>query len=307
VLEVEIAPLMKPQPLRLGAFLAFILFTTLSHAQTTLAFKPIAKFNYPGAARTFAMGIDDSNNVVGAYIVEAFGFSNGFERYADGTFSDPIIAPGDDVIQTVAIAINNSGTIAGAYTDNTGTHGFFLTGGIYTVFDYPGTSFTMIQGINDAVDFVGYYLLPDGSGGAFVSIGGNLSPITIPGSTFISPADINNGGDIVGWYNTPDISSGFRLESDGTLHYPIRPPGSSAILLGTNETRRSVGQTYDGSAAHGLVYAGGRDFVAYDLPNTNFDELSGVNQHGFICGYGNDETQSETTLSFIVRVRQESE
>jgi len=296
---------MKRTSISFPAILSLAFFAMLAQGQTTYTFKQVAKFDYPGAKATLAAGIDSSNNVVGAYIPEGAVYANGFERYADGTFSAPIIAPGDDVIQTLATAINDTGTIAGVYTTNLGyTHGFFLKDGVYTVFDYPGAYLTMIQGINDAGDFVGWYILLDQTGGAFASIGGNLIPIAIPNSTYVSPSDINNQGEIVGWYNTPNNSISFLRESDGTLHYPIHPRPGSATLFGTNDKKYSVGQTYDGTGLHGLFYAAPSTLVTYDFPNTSYVQLTGINDAGFICGYGYKTT--EVTHSCIVRVHAES-
>jgi len=297
---------MKTFLVRLVMLLASFCIAALAPAQTTYTFKPIAKFDYPGAVYTQALGIDSFGNVVGAYIPQGAEYGIGFERYTDGTFSDPIIAPFDDVIQTLATAINDPGTIAGVYTTDLGfTHGFFLKDGIYTVFDYPGAYLTMIQGINDVGDFVGWYILSDQTNGAFASIGGTLIPITIPNSTFVSPHDINNNGEIVGWYNNLNNSLSFIMESDGTLHYPLHPHGGSATLLGTNDKRYSVGQTYDQTALHGLFFVAGRTYVTYDFAGVSYVELTGINNAGFICGDGFDTT-TQTTHSYIVRAQADS-
>jgi hypothetical protein len=293
---------MKTLLLRLLVLLASASFAALAAAQTTYTFKPIAKFDYPGAVVTAATGIDSFGNVAGVFRPPDADYGNGFERYTDGTFSPPIIVPGSDVIQTIPTALNDSGTIAGFYDSSTGlVHGFFLKDGVFTAYDYPGSNFTMIQGINEAGDFVGYYSINQ-TYGAFASIGGNLIPITIPSSTFISPTDINNDGEIVGWYNTPNNSLGFVMEADGTLHNPIHPRGGSATFFGTSDKRYSVGQTYDGTGLHGLFYAAGRTFVTYDFPGVSFVELTGINNTGFICGHGYDTT-SGMTHSYIVRVQ----
>ncbi len=303
-----------PQPLTMTRnciSLATILTVTfsafLAEAQTTYTFKPVTKFDYPGAPVTTALGIDDSNNVVGYYIPEGEDYANGFERYADGSFSAPIIAPGDKVFQTQAAAINNAGIVAGYYDVDFGggRHGFFLKDGVYTTFDYPGAVGTEIHGINDAGDFVGTYTNPDFTYGAFASVGGNLVAITIPDSTYISPSDINNDGEIIGWYNTPTNSVGFLIEGDGTYHYPLNARGSSAVLYGTNDKRYSVGETYDGTTLHGLFYAAPHTFVTYDFAATSTIQLTGINNAGYMCGAGPDIHNNSLAHSFIVRVRSE--
>jgi hypothetical protein len=177
---------------------------------------------------------------------------------------------------------------------------FFLNGDTYTIYDYPGAYDTRVVGINDAGDIVGTYILTDNSQGGFAVVGGVLEAITVPDSTYVSPSDINNRGDIVGWYNTPDASLGFRLQSNGTLHYPVRPGHAEATLLfGTNDKRASVGVFYDG-ASHGLYFANRQLFATYDLPGTFLNNLTGINRDGRICGWG---YAGGTTHSYILRSR----
>lgn len=262
--------------------------TTWARAQT-VTLKLATQFDYPNVAATMAMGINDAGDVIG-YFTDEPGTGRGitgFIRYADGTFGPPVIYPGAS--QTVLTGINNNGTIVGFYSTETpvATHSFFLSGDTYTLYDYPGAYDTRVVGVNDAGDIVGTYVLTDNTQGAFAVVGGVLKPITIPDSTYVSPSDINNQGDIVGWYNTPDASLAFRLESDGTLRYPIIPRHSDASLFfGTNETRASVGASYDGSFTHGLYYGGGQLFATYDLPGTTYNNLTGINRGGWICGWG---------------------
>jgi hypothetical protein len=269
----------------LGLFLSC---ATLGRAQT-VTLKLVTRFDYPGIAATLAMGINDAGDIVGYFTDEpgtGRGFS-GYIRFAGGTFSPPIVYPG--AYQTVLTGINNNGTTVGYYSTESpvATHSFFLNGDTYTIYDYPGAYDTRVVGINDAGDIVGTYILTDNSQGSFAVVGGVLQAITVPDSTYVSSSDINNRGDIVGWYNTPDASLGFRLESNGTLRYPIKPGDAEACLLfGANDRRANVGVFYDGTFSHGLYFAGGQLFATYDLPGTDNNNLTGINRGGWICGWG---------------------
>ena len=55
--------------------------------------------------------------------------------------------------------INNRGQIIGDYGDPNGinNHGFVITTGKFSVFDYPGTLSTQGYGINDSGEIVGSY------------------------------------------------------------------------------------------------------------------------------------------------------
>ena len=276
---------MKPRPL--GAILALcvslLVCPSLLHAQT-ISFEVLAEFAYPGAHTTYAYGINDAGDVVGAMHLDGVDYANGFEYYADGSVSMPIVFPGSDVMDTIATAINNEGTIAGWYLDTTGPHGFFLSGGIYTSYDHPNAVFgTLITGINDAGDFVGTYSHTGGTVRNFASVGGKLHEVTIPGVTSIQPTDINNHGDIVGYASgASGGTGGFRRESSGVVHYPLRRE-SGDVFNGTNETREAVGQE---NGTSGLYYGFRNTYVIYNFPDLVNNALTGINRRGVICGYG---------------------
>lgn len=260
-----------------------------SVAQGQITLTLVTRFDYPGGFYSYARGINDAGDVVGTFTPTASGTGlNGFVRYAGGTFSAPIVYPDNNVTQTVLTAIDNNGTIAGFYSTDppVATHSFFLTGGVYTTYDYPGAYDTRIVGINDQGDFVGTYILSGSNAqGNFAVIGGVLQTIAIPGATFVFPSDINNNGDVVGWYSTADFQYGFRLDSSGRLRAPIRPPMTHfSYLYGTNDTISSVGSSYDGSFSHGLLFTGAQNFFTYDLPGTENNFLTGINRRGLICG-----------------------
>ena len=109
---------------------------------------------YPSAVITYAMGLNDSGQVVGFYeptntfVLAGFLYSNG--NYT--TINDPL-----GTTATIADAINNHGQIVGIYTDSNNTpHGFLLSGGVYTTIDDPlGVNGTIVKGINDSGEIVG--------------------------------------------------------------------------------------------------------------------------------------------------------
>ena len=135
----------------------------------------------PGSVLTQAIGINDSNQIVGAYRL-AGGSDHGF-LLSGGTYTT-FDFPGNI---TSAYAINNTGQIVGAYqltgnTNATPQHGFLLSGGAFTSIDVPGATQTLATGINDAGQIVGQYNDATGTHG-FLLNGGVFTTINVPGET----------------------------------------------------------------------------------------------------------------------------
>src|SRR5207247_2449435 len=78
----------------------------------------VTTIDYPGAARTFPIGINNSGTIVGAYQTDQ---THGY-LYSGGTFTtldDPL-----GVGSTEAIAINNNGDLIVGTYETGGRHGF---------------------------------------------------------------------------------------------------------------------------------------------------------------------------------------
>src|SRR4029077_7612772 len=72
---------------------------------------------------------------------------------------------------------------------------------------------------------------------------------------------------------------------DGTLHFPIDPPGSvGTVLFGVNKNS-VVGRYADSSGVtHGLFFVPPSTFVTFDYPGSTFTSLNGISSQGSICG-----------------------
>jgi uncharacterized membrane protein len=100
--------------------------------------------------------------MVGTY-VDKVGIRHGFFRDSAGHYTKldapgSLLPPNATLTYTVAEGINNSGTIAGYYlVDNAVSHGFLLTGGVWTTIDVPGAMDTQIFSINASGQITGSY------------------------------------------------------------------------------------------------------------------------------------------------------
>ena len=139
------------------------------------------QFDFPGAVDTYVFGINDRGDLVGGWdtgitspIEHGFKCSQGqcvgFDVPVSAT-----VTQGDD--------INAQGDIVGAWVDVGGVvHGFLLSNGEFTSFDFPGAADTIPFGINAAGQIVGRYDLADGSNHGFLAQPGNIAKPPRPGS-----------------------------------------------------------------------------------------------------------------------------
>jgi hypothetical protein len=157
-------------------------------------------------------------------------------------------------VLTEAIAINNSGTITGAYLDaNNLAHGFVRSSnGAITSFDVPGQGTQSGQGVNgadsinprgeitgfytdDGYVFHGYLRAREGSFVTFDAPGAGTGYLQ---GTF--PQNINPAGVIAGQYfDASNVRHGFVRASDGTITSFDAPsagtgPGQGTIPAGAD-------------------------------------------------------------------------
>jgi probable HAF family extracellular repeat protein len=212
--------------------------------------------NVPGEpANQFANGINDSGQIVGAYI-DASGNYDGYEL-SGGTFT-PVAYPG--ATSTAPSQINNSGTIVGAW-GATLVNAFELTGSVYTNLVFPGSILTSATGINNGGDIVGFYDDTSNVTHGFLLSRGVYTSIDFPGAVLTYATAINDSGDIVGAYCTTvectdyqNTIQGFLL-SKGVFATINVPDSTSTIVFGINNKSVVVGSYGNCDTGSGLAHA----------------------------------------------------
>jgi hypothetical protein len=191
---------------------------------------------------TTAAGINDSGEIVGVW-TNSSGNGYGF-TYAGGTFTGTNIS--DSANYTVLYGVNDSGLISGytiTFPGGVRTYSSFLYNGTtFTPIAYPGAASTIVQGINDSGEAVGFYTLAGQTWG-FTYKNGTYTSVMYPGSSETDLLGISNNGEIVGSYT---CSSGTCSLSDpaffatptqnGYSFTTINPPAPepcTAVLLGS--------------------------------------------------------------------------
>src|SRR5215831_1413492 len=159
-------------------------FAFAQQAPESVSIRVITTFDYPaiGNEVTEPEKINDTGDIVGSYF-NSNGMGRGFVRFANGSFSAPIVDPNDTCNLTEGRGINNSRLICGDYYvgDCTTYHGFFLMDGNFSDFDVPDSLSTSVSGVNNVGDFCGDFTDSTGLMQGFVSIGGTITPFSVPG------------------------------------------------------------------------------------------------------------------------------
>src|SRR5262249_37576652 len=107
-------------------------FAFAQQAPESVSIRVITTFDYPGTGNeaTQPQKINDRGDIVGVYY-DSNGMGRGFVRFANGSFSAPIVDPNDTCNMTEGAGINNSRLICGEYQNGSDClyHGYFWMGG----------------------------------------------------------------------------------------------------------------------------------------------------------------------------------
>jgi hypothetical protein len=202
--------------------------------------------DYPGAAITRLIGLNDHGEMVGHFIVKAGQMRHAF-KYSHGTFEalDPTGVLG--MYESAANQISNRGDITGWYSDAPGVrHGYVLCDGVVHTVDYPGSTYTQVNGVSDTGVVFGHFRDPVTQvTHGFILRDGVFTQIDFPGALNTFPYYINTRGDVSGNYNdgSGPLGHGFVLTKHGDwvgFDVPGAPPNST-LAIGINDRRQILG------------------------------------------------------------------
>jgi len=130
-----------------------------------------SKFTIVSVARSASVtvtGINNNGNITG-YFVPRIGPIKAFLR----THAGRLFTFQNGGLETQAFGVNDHNEVVGATTNTSGaTYGFTWTpaGGFQTVSDPKGVGSTVINGVNDAGDLVGFYNSSNGNTNGMLAI-----------------------------------------------------------------------------------------------------------------------------------------
>jgi hypothetical protein len=251
--------------------------------------------DYPGASITRLVGINDHLEIVGNYTLpggvrHALIYSKGQLRALD---PNGILGANT----SAANQINNRGDISGWYVDAFGRHGYVLKDGVVNTINYPGASFTQVNGVTDTEIVIGHFIGSDGHFHGFILQDGNFKQLDFPGANDTFPFYLNARGDLVGeWDPFSGVAGhGFLLTKDGQWTSIDAPgaPDNSTLAIGINDHNKILGEFFDqnGQPRMFLVDASKLEspeaFVFVDFPwQPSFPET--INNAGVFVGFYSD-------------------
>jgi hypothetical protein len=120
---------------------------------------------FAGAVATQASNITNNNEVCGFWTDNSGNNHGFFGRLGETFYTFNVEIDGVTATSTTPFGCNNNSEIVGTFTDGSGAHGFLSAFGAYFQFDFPGSSQTaafgvsgtIINGINDLGDLVGFF------------------------------------------------------------------------------------------------------------------------------------------------------
>jgi probable HAF family extracellular repeat protein len=145
---------------------------------------------------------------------------------------------------------------------------------------------TVVNGINDRGQVVGYYYVASGQAHGFLYTAGTFIPIDNPAGTNTNALGINNSGQIVGSYTSGRPDSGF-IYGGGSytpINYPSTTGPTTTDAFGINDHGQIVGAYADiGNGTHGYVYNQG-SYTTLDVPGGTTTQAWGINNKGQVSG-----------------------
>ena len=186
---------------------------------------------------------------------------------------------------TYAVAINDSGNIAGYYFDaNYVEHGFLRDRhGSITTIDVPQATATLALSINAEGEIVGSYQTSGVTGSFLRSIEGALTVLTLPDGTPLQALSINAAGEITGDIANSQGIVGFLRHRNGTVE--IFNAGPNTRPRSINDEGDITGFTSEpGNIAYGFLRSAEGAIVSFAVPGAAFFYPNSVNDLDQVTG-----------------------
>jgi hypothetical protein len=198
----------------------------------------------------------------------------------------PFDAPG--AVSTFVHGINNSGTVAGSYSDASNiTHGFIRSAsGEFTTFDAPGASAaTYVAAINANGAIAGSFLDDAKVDHGFLrSADGTVTIIDPPNSQGTELMVLSNTGEVAGVSIDGGVDKDFVRSPSGV--YSTFSLGEYSSIVGINAVGTITGFVEGpGQVTEGFLRAAAPPLTTFEIPEALHTDPVGINAGGTIVGY----------------------
>ncbi len=268
--------------------LAFVVIALAPYAFGQGATQPpkltLTTIAVPGAAVTFATGINTKGDIVGFFGQSLLGSFSGF-LYSEGVFTY-FDYPGQQV--TEPGGINDSGLIVGLATQEAGQRstvvGFLYDGISFTTLQDGRYAVTNAYGINNVGTVVGAAGPDVDLWAAFSEHDGKYTPVGLPGKgcPYKFANGINNLGEIVGQTSCGLYYKGYAVQN-GKVHSVAFPGALETVPLGINDEGIVAGWYGKGALEYGFAYSHDK-YVSFGYPGAPYTFAYGINGSGQIVG-----------------------
>lgn len=251
----------------------------------------VQTFDIEGNQTTGANGIDRKGEVVGFYYSDQDGYAHSFVRKPGGHVQRIHIHRATDVF---AFGINDSGEVAGRYTDTAGaSHAFLRDGsGNITSFDVPGANGTSATGIDNSGAVGGGYGDANRAGHGYIRYpDGSIATFDPPGSSNTFVRGLNNEGAVSGYFIGTGGYQGFIRNADGTIATFFAPEDGYRIVdTVIDDKGMAAGQyNYSGVPYHSFLRKPNGSISNIDVPGAANTYAQAIDRGGVVAGAFDDE------------------
>jgi hypothetical protein len=296
--------------MRLIALAAFAgLLATSAHANNYV----YTQVQITGSPYACAVGINDSNNVIGEYFGEGNAPFGGYLFYPQSStqilFNPP---PNTGILDScgyVAGISDIGGHNIGVATYADDVHHSFAP---FTFNPKTGKTkklpkllrITVPTAINKSGAITGTTDKNNTfAGHGFVISGGTAQQFDAPGATGTVPTDIADDGTIVGYYSGSGGTHGFIRTPAGTFRSVDVPGSSDTEILSINKDGELAGKYYDSTVEHyvGFVKSGAH-VETYQYPGAGNTEIMRALANGLRIGNYEDSSSVNHGFSFVPNI-----
>ena len=259
----------------------------------------------PGVSDSYALGTNESGQVVGFAWDISSGYRHGF-LYSNGKMTDLGTLGGS---QSYAYGINDSGQVVGGADSPTSSgyeHAFLYSNGTMADLGTFGGVVSCANGINASGQVAGYATTSSGNEHAFLYSNGKMTDLgTLPGGSNSIANGINDNGQVVGSSDTSSSEHAF-LYSNWTMADLGTLGGVVSIANGINASGQVVGYaTTSSGEMHAFLYSNGTmaDLGMLPVPGvtgqTGESIANGINASGQVVGFSSGFADGNGEHAFL--------